>query len=409
MSAIALIQPRRLLFGVGALADCAADAADALSRLRHAPRHSSAAVASSAADDAPRVLILTSRSLGTLVQPLAADLATRGLQAVVDERVLPEPTVAAFETILRDARAARIEGVIGVGGGSVLDVAKLVAALVDSDQPLADAIGIGKLTGRRAYLACVPTTAGTGSEASPNAILLDEAKHAKVAVISPWLVPDAAVVDPSLMVSLPPFLTATTGLDALAHCIEAYTNRFAHPLVDHYALEGIRLAGAALPRAVADGNDLDARTMLARASLYGGICLGPVNTAAAHALGYPLGSEFGVAHGLAIALLLPSVMAFNLEAAPERYADVALALGAPPDSDTRRLAQAGVTQLRQLVSACQLPSGLGAIGIPREAIPALARGALAVTRLLKNNPRDVTLEDAEAMYHASWDSAGATA
>jgi alcohol dehydrogenase class IV len=397
MSAISLVHPRRLLFGLGSLANCAEDI------VAHGCR---------------RPLVLTSRSTRRLAAPLIADLSSRGLEVAVDDRVTPEPTVALFETLLRSAREARVDGVIGVGGGSVLDVAKLIAALVDPDaQPLADVIGIGKLTGRRAYLACAPTTAGTGSEASPNAILLDEEKHAKVAVISPWIVPDAAVVDPSLMVSMPPAITATTGLDALAHCIEAYTNKFAHPLIDHYALEGIRLVGAALPRAVANGEDLEARTMMARASWYGGVCLGPVNTAAAHALAYPLGSEFGVAHGMAVALLLASVMDFNLHSAPDRHAEVAIALGVAAgtwvnpsrNADSICVARGGVARVRELVRACGLPSGLGAIGIAEEAVPALARGALGVTRLLKNNPRALTQEDAEGIYRASWTTSEVTA
>jgi alcohol dehydrogenase class IV len=390
MSTITLVQPRRLLFGDGALTACAADVA---------------------ANGRTRPLILTSRSTRRLAEPLLSDLSARGFHATIDDRITPEPTVAAFEQLLRDVRVARIDAVIGVGGGSVLDVAKLVAALSHEDaQSLADVTGIGRLNNRVAYLACVPTTAGTGSEASPNAILLDEEKKAKVAVISPWLVPDAAVIDASLMVSLPPAITATTGLDALAHCIEAYTNRFAVPLVDHYALEGIRLGGLALPRAVTNGEDLDARTMMARASLYGGICLGPVNTAAAHALAYPLGSEFGVAHGMAIALLLAAVMEFNLESSWQRHAEVALALGVfSGDDDIKRIARAGVKRIREIVRACGLPSGLGAIGIPRDAIPALATGALAVTRLLRNNPRTLTQDDAEAIYRASWGEVEAVA
>jgi alcohol dehydrogenase class IV len=390
MSTITLVQPRRLLFGDGALTACAADVAAA---------------------GGTRPLILTSRSTRRLAEPLASDLSARGLKVKIDDRITPEPTVAAFEQLLHHVRGLHIDAVIGVGGGSVLDVAKLVAALAHEDaQPLADVTGIGRLNGRRAYLACVPTTAGTGSEASPNAILLDEEKKAKVAVISPWLVPDAAVIDPALMVSMPASITATTGLDALAHCIEAYTNRFAVPLVDHYAIEGIRLGAVALPRAVANGEDLEARTMMARASLYGGICLGPVNTAAAHALAYPLGSEFGVAHGLAIALLLPAVMEFNLESSWQRHAEVALALGVfSGDGDIKRIARGGVTRIREIVRACGLPSGLGAIGISRDAIPALAPGALAVTRLLRNNPRTLTQDDAEAIYRASWGEAEAVA
>src|SRR5439155_14470982 len=155
----------------------------------------------------------------------------------------------------------------------------------------------------------------------------------KKAAISPHLVSDAAYVDPALTMSVPPAVTAATGMDALTHCIEAYANRFAHPVVDMYALQGIRLIAANLPLAVERGDDLEARTNVALGSLYGGMCLGPVNTAAVHALSYPLGGEFKVAHGVSNAVLLPHVLEFNLSAAPQRYADIAVALGAQPSRE----------------------------------------------------------------------------
>ncbi len=176
-------------------------------------------------------------------------------------------------------------------------------------------------------LVCLPTTAGTGAEVSPNAILLDEADELKKGVVSPHLVPDAAFVDPLLTISVPPAVTAATGLDALTHCIEAYANKFAHPIVDIYALQGIKLISANLVRAVRNGGDIEARAALSLGSLYGGLCLGPVNTAAVHALAYPLGGRFHIAHGVSNALLLPHVLRFNFSAAPERYAEISAALG----------------------------------------------------------------------------------
>ena len=207
--------------------------------------------------------------------------------------------------------------------------------MLDETRNVRELFGIGTLGPRRARLVLMPTTAGTGSEVSPNAILLDEERQAKLAVISPHLVPDASFVDPALARDLPAAMTAATGIDALTHCIEAYANKRAHPMVDDWALAGIRLIAGHLERACRDGHDLAARGALALGSLYGGMCLGPVNTAAVHALAYPLGGMFHVGHGLGNALMLPAVLRCNLPAAPARYAAIAVALGAASPSEAR--------------------------------------------------------------------------
>ncbi len=160
--------------------------------------------------------------------------------------------------------------------------------------------------------------------------------------------PDAAYVDPLLTVTMPPAVTAATGIDAFTHCVEAFANRFAHPIVDNYAIEGIRLISHNLVRAIENGKDIEARTAVSLGSLYGGMCLGPVNTAAVHALSYPLGGEFHVAHGVANAVLLPHVLEFNLPAAPKRYADVALALGVTPGATYEETAKRGLERVREL-------------------------------------------------------------
>jgi alcohol dehydrogenase class IV len=235
---------------------------------------------------------------------------------------------------------------------------------------------------------------------SPNAILLDETDQMKKAVVSPHLVPDTAVVDPFLTLSVPSAVTAATGLDALTHCIEAYANKFAHPAVDLYALEGIRLISANLLRAVRNGADVEARGALALGSLYGGLCLGPVNTAAVHALAYPLGGKFHVAHGVSNAVLLPEVLRFNLPHAAERYATVARAMGVEGNGPSLSLAQCGVERLAHLAQECGVPQRLSELGVPREAIPSMAEAAMQVTRLLKNNPRPVTEQAAVGIYEA---------
>ncbi|MEI9955944.1 MAG: iron-containing alcohol dehydrogenase [Ferruginibacter sp.] len=242
--------------------------------------------------------------------------------------------------------------VIGIGGGSVLDIAKLVAAQLDNDQTLKEYVGIGLLSGRKKKLICVPATSGTGSEASPNAILVDDADNQKKGIISPHLVPDIVYVDPLLTVSVPAAITAATGLDALTHCLEAYTNKFAQPFIDMYAYEGMRLIAANIVTAVNDGGNIEAREKVAMGSLLGGFCLGPVNTAGVHALSYPLGSMFHLAHGLSNALLLPYVMQFNIPAAANRYADVAVALGCERQTNAMATAYAGVQKVRELIKAC---------------------------------------------------------
>lgn len=313
-----------------------------------------------------------------------------------------EPTIATFEAAAAAAREAAPDTVVGLGGGSALDAAKLVAALLDGGQQVRDVFGIGLLQGRAARLVCLPTTAGTGSEVSPNAILLDESDQMKKGVVSPFLVPDAAYVDAALMASMPPAVTAYTGLDALTHSIEAYTNVFAHPAVDVYALESIRLIAANLEAACRNGADMPAREAMARGSVYGGLCLGPVNTAAVHALAYPLGGEFHVPHGLSNAVLLAHVMEFNLPAAPRRTAEVALALGVEPADTDEETARRGVAHVRALTSVVGANKTLRDLGVPEDAIPRMAEAAMKVTRLLKNNPRPLTHADAEAIYRRAY-------
>jgi alcohol dehydrogenase class IV len=250
-------------------------------------------------------------------------------------------------------------------------------------------------------LACVPTTAGTGSGATPIAIVEDADDHMKKGVVSRHLVPDYAYLDPELTRTMPPGVTAATGIDALTHCIEAYANRFAHPVVDQWALEGIRLISTYLERAWSDGDDMEARAGMLRASHLGGQCLGPVNTAAVHALAYPLGGEFHIAHGTANSLLLPHVLRFNLTAAPGRYAEIAQALGCESTGDAAADALKGIERIEALSAAIGIERRLSAFGISQNMLPHMAAAAMTVQRLLIRNPREVTVEDAQAIYEAA--------
>lgn len=348
-----------------------------------------------------RMFLITIPEVKKSLVSFMDELTENGVKIEIDETVLGEPTFDDFNQILRKAMLFQADSIVGIGGGSALDVAKLVAAQLKNTQSLEEVIGIGNLKERQTYMACIPTTSGTGSEVSPNAIFVNDLGE-KVGVISPFLVPDAAYIDPLLTVSLPPLVTAATGIDALTHCLEAYTNKFAHPFVDLYALEGVKLIGNYLKRACADGSDMEARSQVALGSLYGGMCLGPVNTAAVHALSYPLGVEYHIPHGLSNALLLPYVMEYNIEADASKYEKIAEVLGAEKKSTSKETALEGVKILKQLIADCGLPTNLQQAGVKENSISSLAEGAIKVQRLLKNNIREISVKDAEAIYKAAF-------
>jgi alcohol dehydrogenase len=335
-------------------------------------------------------------------QNLIDTLNGKGIKVSVDTSITQEPSFSDFEKLMLQVAPSNPDVVIGIGGGSVLDIAKLIAAQLDNEQQLKDYVGIGLLKGRKKKLICVPATAGTGSEASPNAILVDDTDNQKKGIISPFLVPDIVYVDPLLTISVPPQITAATGLDALTHCLEAYTNKFAQPFIDMYAYEGMRLIAANIVTAVKDGSNVIAREKVALGSLLGGFCLGPVNTAGVHALSYPLGSMFHLAHGLSNALLLPYVMAFNIPAATKRYADVAIALGCSAGKNDLETAQLGVEKIKQLIKDCGIPATLREVNIPESAITQMAADTMKIQRLLKNNPREITEQDAINIYKAAY-------
>ena len=380
MRTITFANPKKLVFGEQAFAALKTDLS--VSGLR-------------------RLYIVSIEPLAATVEELGSALAAAGIEVAFNYSIVEEPTFAEFAAILDEVRSYEADGVVGIGGGSVLDVAKLLAAQIHNRQSIEEIVGIGNLAGRETYLACVPTTSGTGSEVSPNALFTSD-DGSKVGVISPHLVPDSAYVCPELTVSVPAAVTAATGIDAFTHCLEAYANKFAHPMASVLAIEGMKLIAGNLVTACRRPDDIDARTQLALGSVYGGMCLGPVNTGAVHALAYPLGTEFHVPHGLSNALLLPSVMDFNLPAATREYAEVAVAIGADAANTELETARNGIDAVRQLIADCGIPSCLSAASIPQDAIPRLAEGAMNVQRLLKNNLREVTLDDAVAVYRAAY-------
>lgn len=381
MNTVILQQPKRVFFGPG----CAQRTVEEF-----------------AAAGRKRIYVVSSPTAARLNQALVEAWRAGGAIVEVNDAVSREPEIALYEAVVAGARAFGPDAVVGLGGGSPLDVAKLVAALLDGRQAVREVFGIGNLRGRAVYLACIPTTAGTGSEVSPNSVLIDENEKVKKGVISPHLVPDAAFLDPALTMSVSPAVTAAVGIDALVHCMEGYANKAAHPAVDVYALEGIRRIGRSIVNAVTRGDDLAARTEVMLGAYYGGLCLGPVNTAAVHALSAPLGGEYRIAHGVANSLLMPHVFRFNLPAMPERYADIATALGVPTAETPLATAEAGLRRLVELSRACGVPQRLRDVNIPAADLPRLAQEASKIQRLLKNNPRTVTAADALGIYEQSF-------
>lgn len=346
-----------------------------------------------------KILILAATPLMLKAEHSAELLRDSGKVVFIYEFDFPgEPTFTYFQSLLSVSESFSPDCIIGIGGGSVLDCAKLMSALTNSDQSVNEVTGINLLKWRAISVICVPTTSGTGSEVSPNAILLDENTSEKKGIISPFLVPDSCYIDAQMTLSLPARLTAETGIDALCHCIEAYTNINAHPAIDVYALKGIELIGASLLKAYKNGDDINARTAMALGSFYGGLCLGPVNTTAVHALSYGLGGKYHISHGLANAILLPEVMMFNLEKVTEKTARIAIAMGVMPEENAEKTALEGIKHIKQLCIECGIPQHLSELGIEEKYIEELASIAMNVKRLLVNNPKEMTHSDAVSIY-----------
>ncbi|EPX83225.1 Alcohol dehydrogenase, class IV [Rubellimicrobium thermophilum DSM 16684] len=355
----------------------------------------------------PRILLVTDpglRRLG-LIDPARRQLETAGSHVTIFDAVEPDPAEATLHRAVAAGRQAAVTGVVGLGGGSSLDVAKLAALLLGSGEPLDEAWGVGRARGPRLPLVLIPTTAGTGSEVTPVAILTVGGEE-KRGVSSPLLLPDLALLDPLLTLGLPGPVTAATGIDAMVHAIEAYASASPNnnPLSRALAREALRLLGGHIRQVMADGSDRAARGAMLLGAMLAGQAFANAPVAAVHALAYPLGGMFHLAHGLSNALVLPHVLRFNAPAAAAAYARIApdafpdLAAIAPEE----RRALAFADRLAGLCRDLGLPARLRDLDIPREALPRMARAAMQQTRLLVNNPRPVTEGDALAIYEAAW-------
>lgn len=310
----------------------------------------------------------------------------------------PEPDDQALAQVLKLAKDFKPEVIIGLGGGSVMDLAKLTTVLWDGKQKLTDVIGPNKVDKKLSQLIQIPTTAGTGSEAGIRALVTNSATNAKMAIESPLMRADLAILDPELTYSVPAKITAATGVDAMAHCVEAFTNVNAHDLIDDYARMGIKLVGQYLKRAVADGKDTQAREGMMLASYYGGICLGPVNTAAGHALAYPLGTQLKLPHGLANAIIFPHVLAFNTPTCIQKTTEILAALDLQISANPNEV----LNSTYEFAASLGVDMKLSSHGATKENLQGYAQEAHAIRRLMDNNPRNMSEEDILKIYEAAF-------
>ncbi|MCL5043171.1 MAG: iron-containing alcohol dehydrogenase [Gammaproteobacteria bacterium] len=354
-----------------------------------------------------RVLIVTDPGITQLglLEPSLAGFASQGLSVAVFDQVVADPPEAIVQTAVAQAIDLQADLIVGFGGGSSMDVAKLVALLAHPhcQQQLADIYGVGNAKGQRLPLIQVPTTAGTGSEVTQISIITT-GETSKMGVVSPLLLPDLALLDADLTLGLPPAVTAATGIDAMVHAIEAYTSKIKkNPLSDMLAREALRLLAGNLADAVPNGKNRDARQAMLLGALLAGQAFANAPVAAVHALAYPLGGHFHIPHGLSNALVLPSVIAFNAPAAQELYAELApLLVNDLKPGNAASLTDQLVTALADLSPRCNLPSRLRDADVPESSLEMLARDAMLQQRLLVNNPREVTEADALAIYRQAY-------
>jgi alcohol dehydrogenase class IV len=357
---------------------------------------------------AQRVLIVTDpgiSKLGLLADVLPGFARTE-LTVEVFDQVVADPPETILLAAVEQARALKAQLIVGFGGGSSMDVAKLVALLAHPEcgQELAQIYGVGNARGQRLPLILVPTTAGTGSEVTQISIITT-GETTKMGVVSPLLLPDLALLDAELTLGLPPAVTAATGIDAMVHAIEAYTSALKkNPLSDLLAREALRLLAANLDEVVHNGGNREARQAMLLGSCLAGQAFANAPVAAVHALAYPLGGHFHIPHGLSNALVLPHVLGFNGNAAAPLYAELApLVLG-----DQLR-AGSVLQQTEQFIGALAdfslrsgLPTRLRDAGVPQDMLPTLARDAMQQQRLLVNNPREMTEAHALAIYQVAY-------
>lgn len=351
------------------------------------------------ADRQPKAVFLltdeTLEKIGT-ADRVRGPLEEAGIRVTTFAQIPPEPPTTCLDVALEVARGhGPVDLVIGLGGGSVMDVAKVIALSLGHQAPPSTFFGIHNVPGRGLPSVLIPTTAGTGSEVTPVSILTDVEKQVKARTFSPYILPDYAVIDPALTDSVPPRVTAATGYDALVHAIEAYIAKVATPYSQGLALEAVRYISRSLRRACADGSDREARDAMAVGSNLAGMAFANSSCCAVHALALPLGGRFHIVHGESTANLLVETLRVNAPACERPFADLAAAMGL---EDTR--VEPFLEALAELKDAIGIPKTLTDYGVPEEALPELAKFAVEIRTLIEPNPVEIDEPTATAIYRA---------
>ncbi|NLI81302.1 MAG: iron-containing alcohol dehydrogenase [Deltaproteobacteria bacterium] len=350
---------------------------------------------------ASRVFIVTDPGLvqAGVVDRLENVLRDAGIPFGRFDRVEPDPRYEIVNEALQRLKSEQWDLVIGIGGGSSIDIAKVVAVLALNDAPVTSYFGVDLIPKPGLKTILIPTTAGTGSEVTPIAILSDHHDKLKKGVVSPYLLPGCALLDPELTLGLPAHVTAATGMDALIHAIEAYTSKNATSFTDHLAVRAMELIHGNIRTACADGSNIDARGKMLEGSLLAGMAFANAGVTAVHAFAYPIGAEFHIPHGIANTIMLLPVMEFNLMGNLKKFGDIARIFGQNTEGvSERKAAQLSVEAVRELTEDLNVPRSLRDYGVREEHVPDLAEGVMKVTRLLVNNPRVLGLEDAKSIY-----------
>lgn len=353
---------------------------------------------------AKRVVLVTDKTMQELgiAERIASYVRQGGAEVLIFDEVEPEPSVETTDKAAELARENRCDLVVGLGGGSSMDVAKAVSVLVTNEGSAAKYQGLGLVKNPGVPKIMIPTTAGTGSEVTFTAVLIRKSDGVKGGINDDKLYPDYSLLDPELTVTMPPSVTASTGMDALAHALEAYTSRQASPFSDMFAEEAMVRIGRWIRVATWNGDNMEAREEMMLAAFFGGVALANAGVGACHALAYPLGGMFGVPHGVANALLLPYVVRFNSIAFPEKYARAAELLSGVSYEDWSLYEAAGSCSevIEEMVLDLELPDTLDKlqVGIKEEHFDEMAKKAMGVSRPMENNPRKMTIDDCVRIY-----------
>ena len=345
---------------------------------------------------ATRVLLITDKGVrgAGLVAPIEERLRDAKIEYEVYDEVVPDPGVGEVQRAYERAREYGAQAFVAVGGGSSIDTAKMAATLLANGGTVLDYVGMDKVPKPAAPVVAIPTTAGTGAEITINSVIADPAQHKKLVIISPNATALFALEDPDMTRTCPPFITAITGMDTLVHAIESFVGKNAYRMTEVLCLEAIRDVGRSLERAVKDGGDLEAREAMMRAVVSASLAFSNTRLGNVHAMALPLGGWCHVAHGTAVAVLLPHVMDFNRSASEDKFATVGEALGAKKDG------KAAVKRVFEMNETVGIGSRLGTYGVSSEAVPSMAKDAMLSGNILVN-PRTTTQQDIEALYRAA--------